>query len=58
MGCSKRAEEVGKAKIALDKFKEGSSQGYCDRGERPELSFKSTWLKQRVGGFLNSGVIQ
>lgn len=58
MGCSKCAEEVGKAKIALDKFKEDYIQGYCDRGERPELNFKSIWLKQRVGGFLNSGVIQ
>lgn len=48
MGCSKRAEEVGKTKIALDKFKEDDIQGYCDRGERPDLSFNSTWLKQRV----------
>lgn len=58
MGCSKHAEEVGKTKIALDKLKEDYIQGYCDRGERPDLSFTSTWLKQMVGGFLNSGVTQ
>lgn len=37
-------------------IKEDFVQGYCNRGERPELSMSSTPLKQRAGKFLRAGM--